>query len=54
VNAVVTVDSNNLLGLLVPEDTGSTILSNVAICVFTKHRYLRIYKITARNIREEI
>jgi hypothetical protein len=36
VNAAVPVDSNTLLGLLVPEDTGSTILPNFGIGVFTK------------------
>ena len=36
VNAAEPVDSNTLLGLLVPEDNGSTILSNVAMWAFTK------------------
>jgi hypothetical protein len=36
VNAAVPVDSNTLLGLLVREDTGSTILPNFGTGVFTK------------------
>jgi len=35
-NAPVPLDSNTLLGLLVPEDTGSTILPNFGNGVFTK------------------
>ena len=36
----VPVDSNTLLGLLVPEYTGSTVLPNFRIGVFTKLQYV--------------
>jgi len=44
VSAALPVDSNTLLGLLVPEDTGSTIFPNFDIGVFTKLQWVTFEK----------